>query len=203
MDQQSSNTNSSLPGSASPIPQAVVEEKVREAVAESLELEVDEVQLDSSLFEELGAESLDLLDATFILEREFKIQFPRTDILERATQLFGEDTLMVDGVITEFGVKLLRMGMPEVDADEFYAGMPTHEIARKITVQSLVRITTRLLEAKAAYPRECPSCGATCEESAELPELVCPECGETVLLPNGDEIMLDDMQELIEKTTPA
>ncbi len=203
MDDQLSNMDGNLSGALSPVPQALVEEKVREAIAESLELDVDEVQLDSFLFRELGAESLDLLDATFILEREFKIQFPRTDILERAIQIFGEDTLVVDGVITEFGVKLLRMGMPEVDPEEFYAGMPPYEVANKIAVQTLVRITTRLLEAKAAYPRACPACGATCEESDELPELVCPACGETVLLPNGDEIMLDDMQKLVEKTALA
>lgn len=185
------------------VPISVVEEKVRAAVAESLELEPEEVQLDSELFGDLGAESLDLLDATFILEREFNIQFPRTDILERATQLFGEDTLVVDGLLTEFGAKLLYMGMPEVEEGEFHAGMPIHEIARKITVQSLVRITLRMLEAKGAHPRECPACGATCQESDDLPELVCPECGETVLLPNGDEIMLADMQKLIEDTTPA
>ena len=178
------------------IPLTVIEEKVRAAVAESLELDMEDVHLSSSLFGELGAESLDLLDASFILEREFRIQFPRTDILERATQHFGEDALIINGRVTEFGVKLLRQAMPEVEPEAFQPNMLAMEVAEKITVQSLVRIVTRLLEAKAAFPRQCPNCGSLRVEADVLPELICPQCGESQLLPTGDEIMIQDLKEL-------
>ena len=182
-------------GNAVPVPAEVVAQKVREVVADALELALDEVELSSSFFE-LGAESLDLLDMAFRLEREFKIQFPRTDILERATEHFGEDALVADGVVTDFGLQLLRRGMPELDPAQLKPDMLAVEVAQMITVQSFVRIVMRLIEAKAEFPRDCPACGATMEESDIMPEFVCPACDEMVPLPSGDEILLQDLIDL-------
>lgn len=77
--------------------------KVRKVVAEALEIELEEAHLSASLFE-LGAESLDMLDMAFMLEKEYQIQFPRTDILERAAAHFGEDALVSNGLVTDRGL---------------------------------------------------------------------------------------------------
>ncbi|HBY94864.1 MAG TPA: hypothetical protein DEP84_13055 [Chloroflexi bacterium] len=173
--------------------QEVIEQRVRQIVAKALELDVDEVQLSSSLVDELGAESLDLLDIAFMLERAFKIEFPRIDILERAAGHFGEESLVVDGVVTDFGLALLRRGMPEIASERLQAGTRDVDVMRMITVQSFVRIVTRLLEAKEQFPRTCPACGAMMEESDIMPEFVCPACGTIQPLPSGDEILLQDL----------
>jgi acyl carrier protein len=175
------------------IEQEVVERKVREIVAKALYMEVEDVQPSSLLLEELGAESLDLLDIAFMLEREFKIEFPRTDIMERASQYFGEETLVNDGKVTDIGLELVRRGMPEIDQERLVPGMLAVNVIRMISVQTFVRIVMRLLEAKAQFPHECPNCGTMMQESDVMPELVCPKCGEITPLTSGDDILLQDL----------
>jgi len=185
---------------ASPaVPADEVRQKVREVVAKSLERPLEKVTLDSSLFE-LGAESLDLLDMAFLLEKEYRIQFPRADILERAAQHFREEDLVAGGVVTDLGLQLLRKGMPELDPAKITPGLRAIDVVKMITVGSFARITVRLLEAKAEAPRHCPTCGAALVESTVMPELECPGCGEIVPLPSGDDILLRDLTELFAQT---
>jgi acyl carrier protein len=188
-----------VPSANPAVPVEQVREKVREVVAKSLELPLDEVTLDSSLFE-LGAESLDLLDMAFLLEKEYRIQFPRADILERAAQHFREEDLVQGGVVTPLGLELLRRGMPELDPSKLRPGLKAMDVVKMISVGSFARITVRLLEAKAEAPRECPKCRAGLVESTVMPELECPSCGEIVPLESGDDILLRDLTELFEKT---
>ncbi|MDQ5822891.1 MAG: phosphopantetheine-binding protein [Chloroflexota bacterium] len=183
-----------------PISEAMVEQKVREAVARALDLEVEDVQLSSSLIGDLGAQSLDLLDIAFTLEREFKIQFPHTDILERASKRFGDDALVKDGLVTSFGLDLIRKAMPELESRQMQPKMRAIDVARLITVGSFARIVVRLLEANRDFPRECPDCGTTMNEAANAPELVCPNCGKIVILPSGDDVLFQDLVALTEES---
>ena len=134
-----------------------------------------------------------------MLEKEYQIQFPRTDILERATTYFGEDALVADGLVTDMGLQLLAVGMPELDPNVLKPGLKALDVAQMITVESFVRITWRLLEAKKAFPRECPSCGGHLTESDFMPEFECDSCGETVPLPSGDDILLQDLLDLADQ----
>ncbi len=52
-------------------------EKVKDAIVDALGVDDDEVKPESSLFDDLGAESLDLLDIVFRLEKTFGIKIPR------------------------------------------------------------------------------------------------------------------------------
>jgi acyl carrier protein len=176
--------------------------RVRALTAVNLELDVEEVQMESSFFE-LGAESLDLLDVAFALESEYRISFPRTDILARATIHFGEDALVKEGLVTDLGLQLLREGMPELDPDLIKPGLRDTDVAQKITVGSFARITQRLIDAKAAFPRSCPECSSTLLESQALPEFECASCGTIVPVPSGDEILMQDLIELHEQTVRA
>lgn len=176
--------------------------RVRTLTASNLELEVEEVQLDSSFFD-LGAESLDLLDVAFALESEYRISFPRTDILERATDHFGENALVEDGIVTDLGLQLLREGMPELDPDLIKPGLRDTDVAKNITVGSFARITQRLIDAKAAFPRTCPDCQGTLVESEAIPEFECGECGKIIPVPSGDEVLLQDLIDLHEQTVAA
>src|SRR5688500_1431171 len=160
-----------------PVSDEEVALKVRSVVAESLELDLQQVQLTDSLFA-LGAESLDLLDMAFALEKEYRIQFPRSDIIERAKPFFGEEELVREGVITETGLKLLAKGMPELDLSVLKPGLQAAQVAKMITVESFVRITLRLIQAKVGLSMVCPACGGRLEESEIMPELVCTACGE-------------------------
>ncbi|MBO8165983.1 MAG: acyl carrier protein [Thermotogae bacterium] len=49
-------------------------EKVREIIAEKLGIETDDIELSSDLTEDLGADSLDLVDLVMAFEDEFGIK---------------------------------------------------------------------------------------------------------------------------------
>jgi acyl carrier protein len=178
------------------VPQSVLEEKVIAAVAKALDLKREEVTLSSSLQDDLGAESLDYLDIAFQLERDFNVQFPRADLLQRASDHFGEDSLVNDGVVTDLGLRLLRKGMPEVDPERFRPGLRAIEVANMFTVWTFVRVLDRLVVAKGQMSRQCPKCSGELVESANLPEFVCASCGHVVPLPSGDAVLYQDLLEL-------
>jgi len=53
-----------------------VEQRVREIVAEQLERDVNEVTSASSLIDDLGADSLDVVELVMKMEEEFGIEIP-------------------------------------------------------------------------------------------------------------------------------
>ena len=174
----------------------VIEQKVIEAVAKALDLEPGEVTLSSSLENDLGAESLDYLDIAFMLEREFKVEFPREDLLQRASDHFGEDALFTkEGVVTDLGLRLLRKEMPEIDAELIKPGLSAVELRPLFKVQTLARVVKRLLKAKEEFPRDCPDCGEEIVESENLPQFECPKCTKIIPFPTGDEVIFQGMIE--------
>ena len=52
----------------------MVFEKVREIICDQLELEEDQVTMDSILLEDLGADSIDLADLVMTFEDEFDLE---------------------------------------------------------------------------------------------------------------------------------
>ncbi|MDR1629572.1 MAG: acyl carrier protein [Oscillospiraceae bacterium] len=57
----------------------MVFEKIRAIICDQLELEEDEITLESDLFE-LGADSLDLYDLVMTFEDEFELEVPDEDL---------------------------------------------------------------------------------------------------------------------------
>ena len=53
-----------------------VEQRVREIVAEQLERDVNEVTKKASLIDDLGADSLDVVELVMKMEEEFGIEIP-------------------------------------------------------------------------------------------------------------------------------
>ena len=51
-------------------------EKVQEKVAEQLSIDPEEVTMESSFIEDLGADSLDIVELLMALEEEFDIEIP-------------------------------------------------------------------------------------------------------------------------------
>jgi acyl carrier protein len=51
-------------------------EKVQEKVAEQLGVEAEEVSMESSFIDDLGADSLDIVELLMALEEEFEIEIP-------------------------------------------------------------------------------------------------------------------------------
>lgn len=54
----------------------MVFEKIRALIAEQLDLSEDDITIDSALIEDLGADSLDVVDLVMSIEDEFEIEVP-------------------------------------------------------------------------------------------------------------------------------
>ena len=178
-----------------------IEQKVIAAVAESLDLDPAEVFLSSSLEDDFGAESLDFLDIAYMLEREFNIQFPREDLLQRAADYFGKEALVTQsGLITDLGLELLRKGMPELDTNLLKPGLKAMDLRPLFTVKTFARVVERLVEAKQKFPRECPDCGTEIIEADVLPQFECPKCSKILPFPTGDEVIFQHLVSLAKDT---
>lgn len=129
----------------------VVLNGVRTAFADALGLSRDEVQFDSVVLSGLGAESLDLLDIAFRLERAFDIRIPRGGIESTSRQgLDQSEPYEVGGVLTGAALVRLAEAMPEVPAAEFRAGLKVSEVATLLRVGTFYNIVSGLLAQKAA-----------------------------------------------------
>ena len=58
----------------------MVFEKVREILCDQLDIEEDQVTMESSITEDLGADSLDVVDLVMSLEEEFDTEIPDEEV---------------------------------------------------------------------------------------------------------------------------
>ena len=115
-------------------------------IAEALARDADEVQLDSRLIEDLGAESIDFLDIVFRLEQLFAIEIPRGKIIEDARGDLGEAAFVCDGYLTPEGLARLRAYLDEVPADRFPARLRVAEVPLLFTVETFCKVVVRALK---------------------------------------------------------
>jgi len=54
-------------------------EKVRKIIAEQLGVEEDEITMESSFIDDLGADSLDIVELIMALEEEFDLEIPDSE----------------------------------------------------------------------------------------------------------------------------
>jgi len=127
-----------------------ISEKVRMCIAQALGIDAEEVVPDAILFDDLGAESLDLLDIVFRLEKTFGIQIPRGGIQSSvlASEGVKEKDLVKDGILTPLGIARLLKEMPEINPDRIPEGFRAEDVATLFTVQTFVNLTKRNLAAK-------------------------------------------------------
>ena len=123
---------------------------VIECVARVVDADAGALRADSVIVEDLGADSLDLLDLVFQLEQRFKIRIEPKGIERRAREALGGASLDVDGVYTPEALAQLRNVMPEVSGEELPDGLRTVDLPRRFRVATFVNIVERLLKEKEA-----------------------------------------------------
>lgn len=73
-------------------------EKMKEIIAEQLGVEEDEISLETSFKEDLGADSLDLFELVMALEDEYSVEIPAEDLENLTTVGQVMDYLKSKGV---------------------------------------------------------------------------------------------------------
>ena len=124
--------------------------KVAETVAEAIGCEVEKVKLDSSLIDDLGAESIDFVDIIFRLQRLFKVKIPRGQIVEEARGSLSEAEFEKAGVVSDAGVARLRAFLSEVPPERFMSPLSLADIPRLFTVETFCKLVIRQQRATGA-----------------------------------------------------
>lgn len=122
---------------------------VRQLIAESLSVSVDEVRTETILMDDLGATSLDFLDIVFKLEQTFGIQITRGEMERAARGDMSDEEFAPDGVISEAGLQRLRELMPEA-ASRIKPGLRPVQILSLFSVQTFVNLAQAKLSGRTA-----------------------------------------------------
>ncbi len=169
---------------ATHLSQANILEMFSDIVAKSLRIDPALV-LPEAYLDDLGAESLDLIEISMEAETQFNIWLPEKSILETANEVFGAGVLERDGYLTEAGKQLMRRRMPESDAAAFSGEVTVKDLRRYfIKVGTWVRLIQSLME---STPAACGQCGGTLQPSTAL-KLKCVQCAAEIGMRSGEEV---------------
>ncbi len=109
-----------------------VHNKIMMMLAEILEINGEEISLNSSLFDDLGLESVDMLALHFRIEKEFGITIS-TDELWNFDDEDSENEFIVDDKLTETGLQEIKKQFSFTDVSAFESGMPLFDLYSLIT----------------------------------------------------------------------
>jgi acyl carrier protein len=129
---------------------SAVFEGVRDNVADSLAVAKGEISLHSRLVDDLGADSLDLVDIIFTLERKFGVNVRETEFNFLTRLDFSSPEVMRDGFLTVSVVDKLADWLPQVASAPDRSKISPRALFSMITVESICVVVERRLAVQAA-----------------------------------------------------
>ncbi|MET7727078.1 MULTISPECIES: acyl carrier protein [Streptomyces] len=111
---------------------------VQEAVADALGIDAEEAVPDATLLGDLDAESIDLLDVLFRIEKAADVKIKVSDIAELLQGgIPDEEFADEDDIINEVGLAQLKKSLPQIDVQELAGKLTADEVLSLFTVQNL------------------------------------------------------------------
>jgi acyl carrier protein len=115
-----------------------IQSAVQEAVVGALGVGEDEATPDATLMDDLGAESIDLLDILFRIERSTGVKIQASDLGEYIQGGIPDDEFGDEaGIVSEKGIEQLKKVMPQIDADELRGKLEAEKVITLFTVGNL------------------------------------------------------------------
>jgi acyl carrier protein len=105
----------------------------------------ERIRMESVLVEDLGAESLDLLDLSFLIEETFGVTIAADEFERQARAGSPEGVYDRDGLLTEEAIVRLREALPEVPPEKLQPGLPKVALPRVLNVAVFVHLIQRKL----------------------------------------------------------
>ena len=97
----------------------------------------------------VGAESIDLLDLSFLIEETFDITLEPDEFEARAKESLGEAAYEKEGYLTPEGMAELRLALPEVEPALLTGELRKIEVPSVLSVAVFVHLIQRKLSVKA------------------------------------------------------
>ncbi len=123
-------------------------EKLIPLVREVTGVREDQITLESGLMQDLGAESVDLLDFSFLIEENFAIVIDADEFERQASKKLNNEEYERDGVLTDEALEELRKALPEVSVKYLKPGLKKIELPSVLNVAVFVHIIQRKLAEK-------------------------------------------------------
>lgn len=109
---------------------------VREALVDALAVDDEDVTPDATLVGDLGAESIDILDIIYRLEKNFGIKIDQAELIP-SDLINSPEFKQDDGKLTASGVAELRKRLPYANLDAFEKNPLVQNIATVLTVNDM------------------------------------------------------------------
>lgn len=113
---------------------------VSRVIENSIGVSAGSIQLDDTLFDKLGIDSIDLVDILFELESEYNFPLKVSDLETRVKKEMNGKPYEENGIITADGLEALRNFMTEVNPEKFQPGLTVHQLVQLFTVHSLCKM---------------------------------------------------------------
>src|SRR3954452_10597140 len=121
---------------------------VQEAVANALGVDEDEASPEATLMDDLGAESIDLLDILFRVERATGVKIQASDLGDEIQGGISDEEFGAGEQVSRKGLEHLTTVMPQMDADEWEGKLSAEDVINHFTVQNLADMVARRAAAK-------------------------------------------------------
>lgn len=115
-------------------------EKVQDAISQSCGIALDKIKRNSTLFNELGITSIDIVDILYTLESDFSVTLTVSDMECEIRAEMNGVPYEIDNVITPEGLAALMRRLPEIPSDKLKTGLTIHEVFNFFTVESLCKM---------------------------------------------------------------
>lgn len=122
---------------------------VKELIVDALALEPDDVQLESRLVDDLGADSLDFVDIVFQLDQvlDIKVREGEFNFLTRLD--FSSPEVMQEGFLTEPVIAELEKWLPAIAAQPDRTQITPQKLFSLITVEAICIVAAKRAPADA------------------------------------------------------
>ena len=176
---------------------SALESRVREIFVETLRPD-DEVPTARPLIEELGFDSLDIIELSFALEEEFGFEFSSRNAIDELDRMVGGDLILREGYLTALGRSIVIERMPELATVSLPEELRPAAIPAHFTLETFVRI---LYDFYLHAPDVCPE---TLETAVVDDFLIVSEISrQPVRIPSGDDLLEEWLQQRMVEITAA
>ena len=117
---------------------------VQEAVAHALGVDIEEVVPEATLLGDLDAESIDLLDVLFRIEKASDVKIKVSDMADLLQGgIPDEEFADENDIINEVGLAQLKKSLPQIDVEELAGRLTADEVLTLFTVQNLTDLVSQ------------------------------------------------------------
>ena len=129
-------------------------EKMLPLIEEVTAVSRERIGMESVLMQDLGAESLDLLDLSFLIEETFSVTLEPDDFQREVRRRMPDGVYERNGFLTEEALAVLREIIPEVPAESLAPPLAAVALPSVLNVAVFVHLVQRKLagrEGRAAH----------------------------------------------------